>query len=370
MRRQAKEAARKISAKLWKNRSNIAKASWAAASGFVKEGVGGATDSASYFVFSKKAVEDLLAEERRLRGEYRALVLEHPTRWRGVDTCTLGGELLATLLAARSIPPEIEAAYMAAYPNLAETQTFSEAVVGLEGDQLQGLLAGVKGKLFELQYIDLLNDELLPDGYVAELAVSANQPGWDIAIVGPDGGVADVLQAKATDSSSYVREAFERYPEIDVVTTDEVYSQLLLSGGGEDLIQSGITNSHLDEIVGGAADTGVELDFTPPLLGFALIGLTTIAFEDGGVDHKARVVGSRCGRAYPAWMVGKTVAAISGPFWWLSIPAGMGVRYIADEGRSRRKTWADLRRRVRSHKSVLSRFRSSGEGWASASPGR
>ncbi|HIF97931.1 MAG TPA: hypothetical protein EYQ54_13045 [Myxococcales bacterium] len=368
MRQQAKEAARGISAKLWKNRANFAKASWSAASGFVKEGVNGAKDSASYFVFPKKAVEDLLAEEQRLRGEYRAIVLDQPKRWRRFDTCTIGGELLANVLAARSIPPEIEAAYTAAYPNLAATQTFSESVAGLEGDQLQGLLAGVKGKLFELQYIDLLNGELLPDGYVAELAVAANQQGWDIAIVGPDGSVADVLQAKATDSASYVREALERYPEIDVVTTDEVYSQLLLSGGGEDLIQSGVTNSQLDEIVGGAADTGVELDFNPPLLGFALIGLTTIAFEDGGIDHKARVVGSRCGRAYPAWMVGKTVAAISGPFWWLSIPAGMGVRYIADEGRNRRENWAELRRRVRSHKSVLSRFRSSGEDGATTSP--
>jgi hypothetical protein len=56
-------------------------------------------------------------------------------------------------------------------------------------------------------------------------------------------------------------------------------------------------------------------------------------------------------------MVGHAVAVISGPLWFLSIPAGMGVRYIADAGRIRRERWADLRRRVHSYESVLSRYR-------------
>jgi hypothetical protein len=35
----------------------------------------------------------------------------------------------------------------------------------------------------------------------------------------------------------------------------------------------------------------------------------------------------------------------------------MGVRYIADAGKKRRERWADLRRRVHSYESVLSRYR-------------
>jgi hypothetical protein len=274
-----------------------------------------------------------------------------------VDTVSVGGLLLADILSVKAVPHEIELAFTAAYPNLASSQSFSEAVSSLDVDSLPGLLAGVKGKLFEYEYVELLNSELLPDGYEASLAVDPTQAGWDISIIGPDSSVARVLQAKATDSTSYVREALERYPEIDVVTTDEVYSQLILSGSVEDLIPSGITNAALEEAVLAATDSTVELDFTPPLLGLAIVGFSTLAFETGGPEHKAKILGTRCGRLYPAWMVGKAVAAVSGPLWWLSIPAGMGVRYIADEGRARRARWSDLRRRVKSYHKVLERFR-------------
>ena len=48
-------------------------------------------------------------------------------------------------------------------------------------------------------------------------AESATQPGWDIAIKGSNGKIASVLQAKATESVSYVQDALEKYPSIDVV---------------------------------------------------------------------------------------------------------------------------------------------------------
>ena len=315
-----------------------------------------AADSISYFAFSDQACEELLEEELHLRHKYKSLVLDQPERWRNLDRISVGGVLLWELVAAKSIPHEIEAAYQAAFPELSITQSFSEALAGYDADQLQGLLAGVKGKLFELKYVDKLSSDLLPDGYTAELASVANQPGWDIAITGPDGTVADLLQAKATDSASYVREALERYPEIDIVTTDEIYSQLLLSGGAEQLVASGISNADLQQAMSAAIENGVELDFAPPLLGLALIGLTTVAFEPGGVEHKARVIGKRCGRSYPAWIIGRSVAALSGPLWWLGIPAGVGVRCLTDKGRERRRRWTLLRQQVSSYKKVLVRF--------------
>ena len=357
MKRRLQDLAREACSRFWKNRSKFVDGGLDAAGGMVKEGAFGAIDSASYFLYSDKALQELLAREEGLREEYRTLVLDQQAHWRRVDTLTLGGALLVDLLAGPSVPPEIEAAFGLAYPGLAAEQSFSEAAMALDAEQLTGLLSAVKGKLFEVRYAELLNEELLPPGYTAELAESPNQPGWDIAIQGPDGQVAEVLQAKATDSVSYVREALEAYPEIDVVTTDEVYSQLMLSGGAEGLIRSGIENAQLDEALAGAVEAGGELDFAPPVLAMALIGMTTVAFEEGGVSHKARVIGRRCGRAYPAWMVGKFVAAMSGPLWWLSIPSGMGVRYVADGGRIRRRAWRELRRRARSHEQVLMRFR-------------
>ena len=52
--------------------------------------------------------------------------------------------------------------------------------------ELVGFVSGVKGKLFELQYVDYLNDGHLPDGFRAELAGNPTNPGWDIAIIGQD----------------------------------------------------------------------------------------------------------------------------------------------------------------------------------------
>ena len=49
-----------------------------------------------------------------------------------------------------------------------------------------------------------------------------SQPGWDIQILNADGTVDQVLQAKATESVSYVKEALEKYPDIEIVTTEEV----------------------------------------------------------------------------------------------------------------------------------------------------
>ena len=49
-------------------------------------------------------------------------------------------------------------------------------------------------------------------GEEALLAESANQPGWDIQIVDRFGEQVDVLQAKATDSMSYVKSPSGQVP--------------------------------------------------------------------------------------------------------------------------------------------------------------
>lgn len=68
--------------------------------------------------------------------------------------------------------------------------------------ELTGIVNGIKGKLFELRYVDYLNDGHIPDGYQAILAESATNPGWDIAVLGADDSVAEEIQLKATDSVS------------------------------------------------------------------------------------------------------------------------------------------------------------------------
>lgn len=146
------------------------------------------------------------------------------------------------------VTPQMEEAFKLAYPNT-ELISLSER----SPEEVQGFLSAWKGKYFEVMVGDKLNagewvgDIHLEPGQVAQLAESATQPGWDLQILNADGTVANELQLKATESLSYVKSALERYPDIDVITTDEV-----LDSAGDlsnQFFPSGISDEALEEAV-------------------------------------------------------------------------------------------------------------------------
>jgi len=103
-----------------------------------------------------------------------------------------------------------------------------DSLSGHSSEELTGMVNAAKGKYFEYLVADRLNngevvgDVSLPEGYKAVLADSMNQPGWDLQIVDEQNNTVDYLQLKATESTSYIHEALTRYPEIQILTTDEV----------------------------------------------------------------------------------------------------------------------------------------------------
>jgi len=209
------------------HRAEIAKGTGMAASAAASSIKGAAVfayDTASLKIFSNEKLDGVKGRIEEQGREYRALVNERCQGQREVDSLAVGGDLLSDILKGGVASADVHAAYAAAYPELAGRMSFEDVARSLHDSQLTGFVSGVKGKLFEMRYMEYLNDGNLPDGYHADLAHSATQPGWDIAVHGPDGHVASILQMKATDSVEYVRHALERYPDIDVVTTDEVYS--------------------------------------------------------------------------------------------------------------------------------------------------
>ena len=173
-------------------------------------------DTASLKLYSMERVAEL-KEEIGNQGRYYHRLIGPGADPRFLDSLAVGGDLLQDIITSGRVPADVQQAYELACPHEAAAQTFSDAAQGLDGQELTGFLSLVKGKLFELRYAEYLNDGHLPDGYVAHLAPYANQPGWDLAISGPDGHVADLLQLKAADSVTYVRHALEQYPHIDVV---------------------------------------------------------------------------------------------------------------------------------------------------------
>ncbi len=304
-------------------------------------------------VYSEQKVEKLQHDVENQGARYRELLRDR----RLTDIIFVGSESLATLLAASSVAPEIEAAYEAAYPGLAEDMSFTDKASLLNDDQLPGFVSAIKGKLFEREYVGYLNDGALPDGYVATLAESPNQPGWDIAIVGPHEEIVRTLQAKATDSVNYVVDAIEKYPTIDVVTTDEVYSHLVMSGISEGIASSGFSNAELTEQVEMAVEaTDLEFDWLPPVFTLAFIAFTSYSDASLTLYEKARSFGDRSGKTYFAYLIGGGIAAITNT-WWLGVLGSVSSRYMSDSGQKKVDLLEVLERTYSTNQVILNRLK-------------
>jgi hypothetical protein len=194
-----------------------------------------------------------------------------------LDTAVLSGYSVSDILSGKAteadIDPKVLEAFHRQFPNVGN---FVDFVHSHEGDSsaLNGIVSGVKGKLFELEYVHWLNEGHLPDGAIAELASSPTQVGWDILIKDASGHPIDHLQLKATESLSYIREALAAHPEIDVVATHEAFQHLDGTGLDDHVTVSDFSNEHLTEHVqAGIHAAEMSPEFELPLLAFGIIAL-------------------------------------------------------------------------------------------------
>ncbi|MEC8989947.1 MAG: hypothetical protein VX656_01775, partial [Candidatus Latescibacterota bacterium] len=108
------------------------------------------------------------------------------------------------------------------YPDLQEA-TFEEIADHMRSydpDQLPGVMSMVKGKLFERLVAYHENQD--QDEWRAVLHEDESYPGSDIILTNDDTGETIEMSLKATDSVSYVEEALLKYPDIPVLTTEDV----------------------------------------------------------------------------------------------------------------------------------------------------
>lgn len=347
-----------VAGKVYDNRDVIA----GATVGAVK-GTAGAVSDLSGHVGKDKAIEAqtiLLQEQgqryKKLTKKIQGRLGKRASKATLLDTLVVGGETLASYIAIGSVPPEIQRAYELAYPDLASHYTLIEEIKRLDGDKLQGFIAGIKGKLFETHYVDYLNDGHLPEGFHAGLAQSANNPGWDIAIYGDDGAMRDAIQLKATDSLSYVEEALKRYPNIDVITTSEVHSHLVMQGLGEHVIDGQITNHALTATVEHGLDhvTGT-MDWTPSVLSLAMIAFSAYNQEGLSNYQKSQNFGERSAKSYLAYLAGGSLAVATGA-WWIGVIGGVGSRLLLGTGRAKNQKLDQLRSLTNSNEIILKRL--------------
>jgi hypothetical protein len=270
-----------------------------------------------------------------------------------LDLLVIGGVTLGEIIRNPSkVPADVERAYELAYPGLASHgETFSDVVQRLPADDVVGLVSGVKGKLFEIELVDHMNSDNLPDGLHAELVASATQPGYDIRILDTDGHTVDLLQAKATESVAYVKDALERYPDIDVITTTEVHAQLVAIGAADRVTDSGVSETVLQQKVETAVSVGHQHfdsgSLVPSSIGLAVIALSSFIDKSLSLEQKGIEFGDRAAKAGVTGATAKTVL-IATNTWWLGFAVGVGSRWLASYGGNKRQRFEALERAVES----------------------
>lgn len=275
-----------------------------------------------------------------------------------LDSLGLASGSIMSRLLGWHVPSDVQQAYEMAYPQKAAAMDFKEAVEDLDEDQLDGFISGVKGKLFEIKYTDYLNDGRLPAGYHAEMAQSATAPGWDIAVLDADGNVDEVLQLKATESAEYIGHALERYPYIDIVSTEEVYSEVTMGDMAEHVINSGISNEELTQYVQDTVMAGADVSyesFLPSIIPYAIIAYSVARQKDLSDYKKGKEFGRRSLTSYVCHVLGVTVGVFTHT-WWLIPVTSAGLRIANRHGAKKYKAYQALARYAKHNKRVLHRY--------------
>ncbi|MCL4688612.1 MAG: hypothetical protein KJ007_08575 [Burkholderiales bacterium] len=150
--------------------------------------------------------------------------LDHATLRGDVATAALMGYLLGGRVAELEGPVgrEFIQAIRDRFLELREAslEQIADHMATYDAAEMAGVISLVKGKLFER--LVALHENQDDDAWRAVLHQDESYPGSDITLVNDDTGEVMELSLKATDSTAYVEEALLRYPDIPVLTTEEV----------------------------------------------------------------------------------------------------------------------------------------------------
>ena len=221
---------------------------------------------------------------------------------------------------------------------ISETNPNFDFINPPSGDQLKGAINSAKGKYFEYLVVDKLNngervgDLILPEGYIATVAEKFNQPGWDIQILDPNGDTSNFIQLKATDSLSYIKNALDRYPDIQILTTDEVGDFV---ADGMHVFDSDLSNEWLEyqvesSLINNEGFGEVFFENFSPLFSLAFIAASEgyqVAFSEKNIENSFSSTVNRFSKSIASQGVSALLAACGNP---AAIPAGILTRYVLE----------------------------------------
>ena len=149
-----------------------------------------------------------------------------------LDGILVMGSLLS--IRGEGITSEVDEAVLAAFQRYSpDTQGLSSVqnyLSGLSGDQIVGVVSNVKGILHEMEFVKMENSD--GDTISAVIFPTTNHKGFDAVI--SDAGTGEIwpIQLKTTDDQEYVQEWVDKYPDGEILVSEEIASELGLESSG------------------------------------------------------------------------------------------------------------------------------------------
>lgn len=301
--------------------------------------------SDTYHVFAGRKKKEKLIEKLNLQNSKHKLnKLAFNNDYPFADACVLSG-LTASEMMMRGVPADVQDAFEKAYPELSTQTSFIESWEGMSDYEARlGFINGIKGKLFEIKYVDHLNQTLEP-GYVASMALNPAQKGWDIKIEGPNQEVQELLQLKATTSTSYIKDAIEQYPEIDVITLSDLQGQLGSISSITNVSASNISSADLMQEIDGATDGSSFFFPAVPLLALGYIVFSNYKEQDISHFKKHQQFGKRASKLA---VDASIISATATPF--IGIPLVLGKELLFKGARQNKEIIQFLKAQIKNNK--------------------
>jgi len=176
----------------------------------------------------------------------------------------------------------------------ATIQEIAERFREYSPEQLEGVINTVKGKMFEIMVTNAENTD--NDVWQAYMHEDESYPGSDIIFTNSDTGESLEVSLKATgaENTSIIEHALDKYPDIPIMTTDEVAelypdNPMVFGSGIEHEELKNITEDNIDELINSIE----QVDVNHVILGGFTVGLVaaiwpfTMAYKRNKISYES-----------------------------------------------------------------------------------
>lgn len=101
---------------------------------------------------------------------------------------------------------------------------------GLSDEQITGVVSSVKGILHEMEFVKIENSD--GDTITAAMFPETNHKGFDVVLNDSSSGDTWEIQLKTTDNQEYVQEWLAKYPDGEILLSEEIASAMGLESSG------------------------------------------------------------------------------------------------------------------------------------------